>query len=92
MSLCSSAQVCELLLRYNNIRVDAVRVRSSGKTALYLAAEKGHLAVSVLDVLPNWFQIVERLLQAGANPNIRDELDISPVEIALAVSSLAQLD
>ena len=37
--------VLRLLTTHPNIGVDAVRIGGSGKTALYLAAERGHLPV-----------------------------------------------
>jgi len=43
--------VFSLLEEHKSIRIDAVRLGGSGKTALYIAAERGYLHVRLLTVV-----------------------------------------
>eukprot|EP00051_Salpingoeca_urceolata_P016017 m.210764 g.210764 ORF g.210764 m.210764 type:complete len:424 (+) comp18567_c0_seq3:1686-2957(+) len=65
-------RVRELLETHRGVRVNAIPVNGSGKTALYLAAERGHV------------EVVNKLLDYGADPTKRDNNGLSPLQAAQA--------
>lgn len=65
-------EVVRLLSFTKDIKVDAVRVGGSGKTALFCAAERGYL------------QIVNKLLEFGASVSRKSADGVSPIDAAAA--------
>ena len=79
--------VFSLLEEHESIRIDAVRLGGSGKTALYKLSSCAFVdcRLSHLVDLLSTVQIVKKLIEAGASINRKSKDGATPMEVTAAV-------